>query len=202
MHAQNLEQTLRVSFAAAERPERDCSSITDPEIAVTALDTGLDDVVGHLWPTTLRTGLTFVAPKGWRLNAMSLPHGNVSLDNSHHERGGIPAEGAYISIDVSTPGPVEVIREIGRDIHGDSVTTPRIVPVVVDGISGLKASWTVWNKPEGAEEGCVSTYLSKGAGGSDSSLYKFNLTYWNDSSSKQQALSDYDAFLASIRFLP
>ena len=132
---------------------------------------------------------------------MSLPHGNVSLDNFNHESGWIPAEGAHLSIDVSTPAPVDVIREIGSDIHGDSVTTPRIVPVAVDGISGLKASWTVMT-PESAEEARVSTYVSKGAGGSDSSLHKFKLAYWNDSSSKQQVLSDYDAFLASIKFLP
>jgi len=201
MHAQKVEQALRVSFAAAERPEHDCSGITDPEIAVTALDTGLDDVLGRLWPTTLRTGLAFAAPRGWRLDAMSLPHGNVSLDNFNHESGWIPAEGAAIFIDVSTPAPVDVIREIGSDIHGDSVTTPRIVPVVVGGISGLKASWTV-RTPEGTEEARVSTYVCKGAGGSDSSLYKFDLTYWNDSSSKQRVLSDYDAFLASIKFLP
>jgi hypothetical protein len=131
---------------------------------------------------------------------MSLPHGNVSLDNFNHESGWMPAEGAAISIGVSTPAPVDVIRKIGSDIH-DPVRTPRIVPVVVGGIAGLKASWAV-RTPEGVEEARVSTYVSKGAGGSDSSLYKFNLAYWDDSSSKPQVLSDYDAFLASIKFLP
>jgi len=132
---------------------------------------------------------------------MSLPHGNVSLDNFGHG-GWLPAEGAAISIRVLTPAPVDVIRKIGSDIHDDPVTTPRIVPVVVGGISGLKASWTRGTPHGTAEEAQIWTYISTGAGGSDSSLYTFALNYWDDSASEQQALSDYDAFLASIEFLP
>jgi hypothetical protein len=199
LHKQKVEQALRVSFAAAERPEDDCSGVTDPEIAVTLLDAGLDDVLGRLWPTTLLTGLTFAAPRGWRLDAMSLPNGNVLLDNFGHG-GWCPAEGAGISIRVSTPAPVDVIRRIGSDIR-DPVTTPRIVPVVVGGISGLKASWTRWT-PEAAEEALVSTYISTGAGGTDRSLYTFALNYWDASASERQVLSDYEAFLASVEFLP
>jgi hypothetical protein len=196
---QKVEQALRVSFAAAEHPADDCSGVTDPGIAVALLDTGLDDVLGRLWPTTLRTGLTFAAPRGWRLDAMSLPNGNVLLDNFGHG-GWLPAEGAGISIRVSTPAPVDVISRIGSDIR-DPVTTPRIVPVVVGGISGLKASWTR-RTPHAAEEALVSTYVSTGAGGSDSSLYTFALNYWDDSAAERQVLSDYEAFLASIEFLP